>query len=761
MEISKSLIRHIIYIGTYPPRQCGIATFTQDLLKNMQLLEPTLSFGVFAMNQHDTEGHSYPPEVVGQIVQNDRAAYLAAAEQINQLGPDTLVIIQHEYGIYQGDYLIALMNELRCPIVTTFHTVVVEPSAAMRQLTERIIAASDRVVTLTDASHALLASLYPEARTKGTRLLHGIHPLIFTESASAKPALDIASHQVLLTFGLLGRNKGIEHVIRAMPAIVARFPAALYLIVGGTHPNVLHTEGETYRDELTQLVKTLAIEQHVRFVNSYLSTDKVLAYLQATDIYIAPSIDPHQAVSGTLSYALGTGRAVVATEFAQAKEIIHPGVGITVPIGEPARLAEAIIRLLDDPEKLRAMHRTAYHTTRSMLWPNVADGYLALATNMRHDGESTPIQWPEPVLHHLETLTDGFGLIQFAKKTNPDQRSGYTLDDNCRALQALDKLAQTKPELLDQCNQLAIIYLKVVERCLTAPKPANYLAATNYAPTRQNMTEDLEDSFARAAYALETIAAGPLAVAKSAQLLRKHVPQQAQTSYLRPAAFRLLGACIAFENGHAAARTTITTLADRLVAAYQKNTRDDWHWFEPTLTYANGILCASLLEAARLTGKKIYQEIGLRTLEFLCQTCFMGEVYVPIGQAGWYPRGSDRALFDQQPEDVAAMLQALVSAYRLTNNKLFSARGAKAFSWFMGNNLLGARMYDDVSGGCHDGLTPYGPNANEGAESTLSYLMARLLLEHLVVPSSAQIAKNQPVTLALEPNNDILKRSPA
>ncbi len=731
MTTLHDLMRRIIFIGTYPPRQCGIATFTHDLLKNIQLLEPSTSFGVFAMNQTSSDNQSYPPEVVGKIIQDDRSTYTATAERINQFGRGTLVIIQHEYGIYQNDYLFAFMQALKCPIITTFHTVIADPVPTIRQVTQKLIKESDCVVTLTDTSRLLLSSLYPEVRPKEARILHGIHPLIFTLSDAAKPALELADRQILLTFGLLSRNKGIEHVIRALPAIVARFPQVLYLIVGGTHPNVLKLEGEAYRQTLTRLVEDLALDHHVRFINRYIPTSELLAYLQATDIYIAPSLDPEQTVSGTLSYALGTGRAVVATEFAQAKEIIDESLGLTVPIGQPIFITQAIIELLNQPQKLQSMHQAAYQATRSMLWSNSADDYLGLATKIIDTRDDLPRRWPDPILDHLETLTDGFGLIQFAKQANPDHQSGYTLDDNCRALQALDWLVRIKPDLIDRANALATIYLRVVRQCLNQKKPANYLAAATYRPTPQNRKESLEDSFARAAYALQTTTASPLVVAKTAQQLLKLVPERQKTAHLRPIAFRLLAACAAFEQGEATAHARLTRLANQLVAAYHKNGDGDWPWFEPHLTYANALFSASLLEAARLTGDPSYQKIGLQTLEFLCQICFMGPVYVPIGQAGWYVKGGQRTLFDQQPEDVSAMLLALVSAYQLTDDEVFAQRGSKAFSWFMGNNLLGMRMYDDATGGCHDGLTPRGPNANEGAESTVSYLMARLLMEKL------------------------------
>lgn len=725
-------IKRLVFISTYPPRRCGIATFSQDLLQNIRQLLPGIRLEVSALNISELDTHSYPPEVVRMINQDSPDSYLEAAAAINQKADQTIVVVQHEYGIYGkqwGKNLIPLLKALKCPVITTLHTVLEKPPAAMDTVTKDIVALSDELVVLTRNSYDLLLDHYPTSKSKLSLIEHGIHPTAFRKTSKIKPQLKLANHRVLMTFGLLSRNKGIEYVINALPAIVKRFPDVIYLVVGGTHPDVLRTEGEAYRLELRELVKKLSMQNHVRIIGDYLPVNKILLYLQATDVYIAPSLDPQQAVSGTLSYALGVGAAVISTEFSQAKEILSNDIGRIVPIGDSGAISREAIKLLDDPQALEAMRRAAYASTRSMLWSNVADTYIAkiarLATKSgRHLEFLPPIK-----LNHVSEMSSGNGFVQFADGTRPNLRSGYTLDDNARVLQAVNGLARLHPETTKECQRLSIAYLKVIDTCLSYKPPVNYLSAASGKPTKQNLVEDFSDSFGRARYGLQTAAAGPLSTAQKAKSLIAKLPDLPSSATPRTITFYLLGACAALESGHTAAAKAVGLLADKLASLYQQTATPEWQWFEPTMTYANGQLCAGLLEAARLGGSPIYKKIGLEALDFLCGVCFMGKVYVPIGQKGWYQKDGTRALFDQQPEDVFAIIQALQSAYLLTNQKKYLGLARKAFSWFLGNNLMGLRLYDDKSGGCRDGLTSIGVNKNEGAESTVAYLQSRLIIE--------------------------------
>ena len=732
-QVPDGVVRRIVFISTYPPRHCGIATFTQDLLKNIKTLQPNLELEVFAINRSQLDSYAYPNEVTELIDQEDPDSYIQAAEKINLRAAETIVVVQHEYGIHggeQGKHLLGLLKNLQCPIVTTLHTVLDSPSPAMKSVTKDLIAYSSKVILLTKLSLNLIQRLYPGSAEKLQHIPHGIHPTIYVPSQELKPRLKLGKRQVLLTFGLLSRNKGIEYVIEALPKIVKRFPEVIYLVVGGTHPDVLRGEGESYRKELAATVKKLALQKHVLFVNNFIPLENLLLYLQATDIYIASSLNPQQVVSGTLSYALGAGCAIVSTEFSQAKEAISSKTGRVVPIKNAAAISRAVNELLANSKKLTTMKQTAYFSTRSMLWTNVADNYLNLMATVSEGEGRRLCLTPELNLSHLETMTSKLGIAQFASGAKPSLKHGYTLDDNCRAMQLVNEAVADQPQLKATAQRLVKKYLVGIEICLSQKPPVNYLSRSGQ-PTHQNHQEDLEDSLARAFYGLQPSSFRNLPEFKlQVKKLFAKLPPLPAGKALRPIAFYLLGSCAAAETGSSGLGKNITNLADKLVAAYQINQSADWDWFEPVMTYANGTLSASLLEAARLTGSATYRRIGLSSLEFLIKTCFFGEVYVPIGQNGWYVRKKPRAIFDQQPEDVFATIQALLSAYKLTADKKYKILAQKAFSWFQGNNMISVRMYDDSSGGCHDGLMPEGANPDEGAESSVAYLRSRLLMNY-------------------------------
>jgi len=735
--MNENTIKRIVFVCSYPPRQCGIATFSYDLLTNLKLLLPEVKFSVCAVNDNPTTTYKYPKEVTLQIEQEEETSYVKAAEAINKHAEETIVIVQHEYGIYggaSGEYIISLLKNLHCPVLMTLHTVVATPNPEMRKVTKQIISSCDQLITLTDGSYKLFKSLYPSAENKLTRIMHGIHPLLYKKPVDSKPQFKLENRKVLLTFGLLSRNKGIEYVINALPNIKQQIPDIIYLVVGGTHPGVIRKEGEAYRDSLAELVKKLSLEDNVRFVPKFLPLQDILRYIQSADIYIATSLDPQQAVSGTLSYALGSGRAVIATNFAQANEIVHKDVGRVVPIRDSEAISAAVIDLFAEPGALRTMNHLAYSETRSMLWSNTADNYAGSLADIAKLRNTELIRWPVINWGHLKTLTDSLGMLQFSVKRRPDYESGYTLDDNSRALQTVQSAFDMG--VLDKSlySELSKKYLHIMEVCLTHYPTVNYLEVNTLLPTGQNLKENLNDSLARAFYSMQTIKyTGLKPVRDKATALLDNIPGDLyQVPYIRTLAQLLLGASFALQNGDVKMRKIVEELANRLVEAFRQNATPAWKWFDSAMTYANGQLCASLLDAARATKSDMYRKVGLESLEFLCDTCFMGDVYAPIGQDGWRQRDDgSRALFDQQPEDAFSTMQALESAFTLTGDKRYVEMARKVFSWFLGNNLVGDRLYDDTSGGCHDGLRSDGVNQNEGAESTLSYLNARLIIERL------------------------------
>jgi glycosyltransferase involved in cell wall biosynthesis len=713
------------------------------------------------MNETVLDTHAYPSDVIYQIDQEDAASYARAAEGINKASQGTIVIVQHEYGIYggeSGELLLGFLEAVRCPVIVTLHTVVANPGEKMRLVTERIIELCDKLVVLTDNTLELFNKLYPSSVSKTVRILHGIHPLLYADSTAVKPRFKLADRSVLLTFGLLSRNKGIEYIISALPKVRKTIPNIMYLIVGGTHPTVLRDEGESYRLELMKLVKDLGLQNYVRFMDDFLPLQDILGYLQATDVYVATSLDPEQAVSGTLSYALGTGRAVIATSFAQAKEVVSTKVGRVVPLRDSAAVATAAIELFSNRDALGLMNRAAYSQTRTMLWTNVADEYITLIANI-----------PEPILHrwpalhteHLLSMTDQFGMLQFSKANAPMRSSGYTLDDNSRALQFVYKAYSEHllPEAI--FIDLSRKYIQVLKTCLTHSPQVNYLSARTKLPTKQNFTEDLSDSLARAYYALQTIRyCDNDELRQIALSLLNYIPTVLQESpHLKTITQLLLGTVYALEAGDETMQPLVDKLSAILLDSYRMNRTGGWKWYQETMSYANGQMCSSILEVARVTGSDECKRVGIESLEFLSKTCFMGDVFAPIGQNGWHNKNGSRALFDQQPEDAFSMMQALESAHNLTPDTAYLHQVEKVFSWFMGNNLIGSRVYDDQTGGCHDGLTPRGVNANEGAESTLSFLGARLIMEQLGAKNRFQIndsSTNNRISAAVIQSNTLI-----
>jgi hypothetical protein len=570
----------------------------------------------------------------------------------------------------------------------------------MYRITEVLLEKASQVVVMSKQSKDILINTYPSIDKNKIKFIpHGIHPVLFKLTSSTKPKIGMKNRIVLATFGLISRNKGIEYVLRALPSIVEKHPEVIYLILGSTHPVIRRQEGESYRVELLKLTEELGLKRNVRFYDQYFPLDDILKYLQATDIYLFTALDPMQSVSGTFSYALGTGAAVVSTTFNQAKEMITPEVGRLVPMKDSPAFTAAILELIHDQNRLEIMHHEAYLSTRSMLWSNVGEEFINLIS-------STSL--PPINLNHLHNMVDDFGLVQFAKNSKPDYDSGYTLDDNARALIACRWISELYPEFRSEMKKYIAIFAKFVDFCVNKNGTyINYIAKDKRTATTQNDVENLNDSIGRIIWATS-----------SPKLLE-------QAKYPRSIAMSILG--LANHTG----KNAISILADKLKLAFEENADEKWCWFEPELTYANGLLPAALLVAANTTGNNHYKEIAIKSLEFLIKTCFYGDVYVPIGQKRWFAKGKERSLFDAQPEDPCAMLIALEQAFYTTNDPRYARLARKCFSWYRGNNLTGNRMYDPMTGGCFDGLKQDGVNHNQGAESLISYLMARCIIDRI------------------------------
>ncbi len=714
-------------MGTYPPRECGIATFNQDLLTSSQkLLGRDVICKVVAMNLLPLTTYSYPNEVEWQIDQNNLKEHSNLAETFNSNPLISGVVLQHEYGIYggtDGENILQFMEAYIKPIVVTLHTVLPNPSENMKRVTQRIIRRANIIIVLTNSSKLLLEKVYPESLNKVHVIPHGIHQVLFTTTLPAKKALKLEKRTVLSTFGLLSRGKGIEYVIKALPEAIANHPEILYLILGQTHPIVRREEGESYRSELVELVKQLKLENYVRFYDQYLNLSDLFEYLKATDIYISTSINPNQAVSGTLSYALGTGRAVISTEFAQAKEIIKIDSGILVPIKDSSAYSKALNTLLKDKNKLPKMNISAYEQTRVMLWSNVANLYSELLQQNI---------LPDIKLTHLQNMTDNFGLFQFANLNIPDKKFGYTLDDNARALIICNWLKVSFK--VDKLDSLIDTYLHFIEKCqLSNGVFINYIDFNNKTKSKQNDTEDLEDCNARAMWALAEIVHNKFVSVKSKNLAKslfiKAIPYAEKLHHIRSSAFVIKSFAL-FQEVYPEYQQefikTINNNADKLVKKYKLNSIKSWKWFDSYLGYNNAIVPESLLIAGNVTSNKKYIEKGVESLNFLIKKTFSDRRYMPIGHSHWYKNKQKRSNFDQQPEDPASMILALVSAFEITHDYNYQDLIYTCFSWFMGNNSLQLSLYNHDNGGCFDGLHPDRMNQNQGAESLVSYLLSRI-----------------------------------
>ncbi len=725
----------VVFMSSYPPRECGIATFTEDLVHAIGASNPPFVSKILALNDTATSFYAYPQEVFLQITDADERAYINAAEIINRLKRVVAVNIQHEFGLFGGpwgSHLLGFVTRCKKPIITTFHTVLPNPSDRQRTVMQLLLKKSAQCIVMTRSAREILRSVY--GATKAVTVVpHGIPDVAFEKSDRAKETLGLGHHLVLSTFGLLNEGKGIEYVLDALPEVVRRFPHVVYLVIGETHPVVRRKEGERYRKILMRRVLHLRLEEHVKFYDRYLPLEEILQFLRATDMYIASSLDPNQTVSGTLAYALGMGRPVIATSFSHAKEVVVPSVGALVPFRDSKAITEKLL-LLAGNEHLRAkMEKSAYASTRNMVWQKVAATYTRMLTALSATEQpAASFALPAITLKHCERLTDTHALVQFARGVEPDTSSGYTVDDNARALIAAAMYyGKTREESALSLVRRSIAFLAYAQK--SDGSFFNYINKDRR-PTRQNREENTNDANGRAIWGLGVIIASehiPLDIRQSAEvLLRKALPAITHNAQIRTIAFALLGiATIAHARHGGRYVTLIRKFADSIVERYIANASFDWQWFEQGLTYANGVIPHALIAAYRVVHNDHYRNIAKKTIDFLIQKTLADTVYMPIGNKGWCTRDGRCAHFDQQPEDPAAMTMALCALYEATKEEQYRMYALRTFHWFLGENVLRQSLYDAASGGCHDGLSPTAVNPNEGAESTVSYLLARLTIE--------------------------------
>ena len=716
-----------MYISSYPPRECGIATFCKDLTDAMdKRFNPRLSSEILAMNDAGGSIYNYGKKVIMQLSEDNIENYMDLAKEINESEDIKLISVQHEFGIFGGDkgeFLIPFLENITKPVAITFHSILPDPDEKRLRIVQAVCKRCEAVVVMAETGKEILIENYKVEGDKIHVIHHGVPSVEFLEDNSElKKSLNLENRKVVSTFGLINRGKGMEYVIKALPKLVKKHPELLYLIIGETHPNVRKEEGESYRKELIELVKELGLKDNVKFYNKYLTLDEIITYLKASDIYVYSALEMNQIVSGTLAYALSAGKAVVATPSLYAKEILNSERGLVVELKNIESMEGALGKILDDDNLKKKLEKNAYEFSRQMLWENVSKRYLEVFKGIQSIDKSIgEVKLPEVKLEHLKTLTDDTGIIQHAKHALPNRLSGYCVDDNARGLIVAAKFGDVR---------LMSLYLGFLH--YAQKENGEFKDFMSY-EKKFLESKSSEDSFGRALWSL-----GVLINSKVGENLKssaKFVFDNALGKVLdlrspRAWAFGVLGLYNyyqVFEKEDILDKIKI--LGNRLLEGYGNFSGDDWKWFEGNITYCNGRLPEALFLVYELSKDKKYLDVAKESLGFLSSLVFLEDKLVLIGQNGWYSRKGERAYYDQQPVDAASMVGVYMTGYRITSNKEYYDKAFLAYSWFLGNNSLNQSLYDEGSGGCYDGLLPECVNLNQGAESTISHLLARLELE--------------------------------
>ena len=753
-----SEIRKVAFLGDYLPRKCGIATFTSDLLTAVAAERPDSQ--CFAVPVNDVEGgYEYPEEVRFEIEEQDLSSYQRAADFLNISNVD-VVSVQHEFGIFggpSGSHVLALLRELKMPLVTTLHTILQAPNGEQRRVMQELIARSTRLVTMTQRGQRMLQEIYQVPPAKVDLIPHGIPDIPFVDPNYYKDQFNVEGRLVLLTFGLLSPNKGIEHVLNSLPEILAEFPNVVYIVLGATHPNLVREQGEAYRRSLERLARKNKVEKHVIFYNRFVELEELKEFIGAADIYLTPYLNESQITSGTLAYSFGAGKAVISTPYWHAAELLADDRGVLVPFGDAKAVAREVIGLLCDETRRTAIRKNAYKLGREMVWSNVARLYVRSFELARIERavlsrksfatktlDQQPGALPEVKLDHLSRMTDSTGLFQHAIFTVPNFSEGYCTDDNARAF-ILAVLLDEMEEETESVRTLATTYAAFLHHAFD-PKTTRF---HNFLSFDRRWLDDQgsEDSQGRALWALGTgVGRSPYRSFQvlCGQIFTQALPAATEFTSPRGWAFSLLGIHEYLQrlSGDRLANQVRETLTTRLMELFDKIAQPDWPWFEDVLSYDNAKLPHALIQSGRATGQTAVFERGLQALRWLVevQTAESGD-FRPVGNNGFYPRGGSRANFDQQPIEAQAMVSACLEAFRATSDAWWHQQAQRAFDWFLGWNDLGLEVYSASTGGCRDALHVDRVNQNHGAESTLAFLLS---LAEMRIAQSAATVLNPP-----------------
>jgi len=735
-----SKIQNIAFVGDHLPRKCGIATFTSDLLAAVSA-QPQMRCGAVSVNDISS-GYEYPEVVRFEIEEQDLSSYLRAADFLNISNVD-IVCLQHEFGIYggpAGSNILALLRELRMPVVTTLHTVVREPRAEQRRVMDGLISMSTRLVVMAERGRHMLEGIYHAPPAKIDVIPHGIPDVGFVDPAYFKDQFGVEGRVVLLTFGLLSPNKGIEYVLNALPSILAEFPEVVYIVLGATHPNELREHGEAYRLSLEILAKKNKVDKNVIFYNQFVDLENLKEFIGAADLYITPYLNEAQITSGTLAYTFGAGKAVVSTPYWHAAELLAEDRGVLVPFANAPAIAREVIGLLCDDTRRHAMRKNAYKLGREMIWSNVAQLYMrsfecarlevgahsrkSLATQTL---DQKPRALPKIKLHHLARMTNSTGVFQHATFSIPNFSEGHCTDDNARAFILAVLLAELGEDA-EYARSLATTCAAFLHHAFDRKTKRfhNFLSFD-----RRWMDEQgSEDCQGRALWALGVgVGRSPIRSFQmmAGQLFALALPALTTFTSPRAWAFGLIGIheYLRRLNGDSQVNQARETLTCRLMKLFEATAQPDWQWFEEELAYDNAKLAHALILSGQATGQTAVLNCGLQALRWLAelQTSEKGH-FRPIGSNGFYRRGGARADYDQQPIEAQAMVSACLEAYRATGDKRWHEYAQGAFDWFIGWNDLALELYSAETGGCSDGLHVDRVNSNQGAESTLAYLLS-------------------------------------
>ncbi|MGA7658146.1 MAG: glycosyltransferase family 4 protein [Methylocella sp.] len=743
-------LSRLAFIGNSLPRRCGIATFTTNLQQAISTSGADVETAIVAMTDH---GHAYDyPSVVRLQVNDDRIKDYAHAADVLNAGQFEAVSLQHEFGIFGGEaggHIMALLSRLNMPIVTTLHTVLSEPTPAQHSVLDRIVEASSKVVVMAEKGRELLRTVYRAPTEKIEVIPHGIPDFPFVEPDRAKAKFGFSGRAVILTFGLLSPNKGIEVMIDAMPSILKRRADAMYVVLGATHPNLVRTHGEAYRESLVARARELGVEDHVAFLDQFVDHATLLDFISMCDVYVTPYLNESQMTSGTLAYSFGLGKAVVSTPYWHARELLGDGRGILVPFGDAAAIGSEIADLLTDDARRQAMRERAYASSRSMTWERSAERYLTafegaqkghglrVIAGLDQSAPSHVQAPPEMQICHLLSMCDDTGLFQHAVHSVPDRSHGYCVDDNARAL--LLACALNNPGEQRLSETLTARLAAFVQHAWNPDKRR----FRNFMSFDRRWLEDSgsEDSHGRTLWALGECAhndASPSRRRWAAGLFAEALPTVVSFHSPRAWAFTLLGLdayCAAVPKDSLAERVR-TLLADRLISIMSLVETKDWVWFEEGLAYDNARLPQALIITGISTGASTYVEAGLRSLRWLMTVQTTQEGYFrPIGTESFGDKRTPPRAFDQQPLEAAATISACLAALRADGNAEWRADAARAFAWFLGGNDLSLPLVDLETGSCRDGLHPDRPNENRGAESVLSYLLGLAEIRQLALIS--------------------------